>query len=362
MKARLYLHPKLFDIFDPLGSLSDEFVKVFAWISKILEKILLDPRADLTQADSVLQFQEGQDNLALYIAYAMFGLVVIFGIFLLSGKKIVEGLVIWMIVVALVPQWVDIVISMRDSSFDLAEAVSFYEPKGNQSDPFDDFDNPIITIYFAFWALIWGGAFAALITSYELVIVFFMAWFMVALAVSMIGPRARKVASAIWSLGLVATLFGRPAAVFFNDAGQWATDTLPFGATGFGAGVFTIGSWALGILFQGVLLFTLYHVANQVQGRIAAAVKGAVISTIRHTVKVDLKKASGGSLRPMPVTIVPSQGGSFGQTVKQEGTRKAKKLAYDGAAIAVASVATPAAGGAVKAYGDYKTRPPAKTA
>lgn len=295
-------------------------------------------------------------NLAVSLGYSVFVFAVVLSMaFFRKGGRLVKALVVWLIL-SLAPNiWVPLVDELVAFGGTLGHAAQFYTSEVGGNSIFSIMpvvDSPLWSLLGLTGSLIWGGALAFFLWSYTPFIILFKFLGPVALVMTTVGERSRKLANIILSVGLVATFLGRPWAIFFISLGDMAMQTMPGGHTGLGAMFYITTAYALAFASQVTLLFACYHVSKAVGGWVGARVQGFVETRIRGVVKVDsnqVRREQSASIQPVPVKIV-----SENMTMKEQAISAAQDAAKQ-AMRKAAHAATKVAAGVAMAYGQPKT-------
>jgi hypothetical protein len=205
------------------------------------------------------------------------------------------------------------------------------------------------------------------IASYEFLIIVLKFWGPIAYAFGTLGTRAKQFSNMILSFGLVATIVGRPFAIFFLELGQVALQTTPLGKVGFFAMAFVVGSYVAAFVSQIVLFFVCYKGISAIEGFIGARIRGTTETLIRQTIRVDvqnIRKNNRAGLHPVPVPVpVRRQMVQDAKTrAKREGAKAAARKATTVASAAALATGHPAAGAALnKAGGNLFGKKPSDT-
>lgn len=292
---------------------------------------------------------------ALWIAYSLFMLILLIGGVLAKGKAIGHAFIVWIFVTAFAPVWIELINTMSRAGNDLAAAMDFYDPKVSQGLPLD---NPALGVLIFLYNIMWAYILAALIVSFEWIIVAVKFTGMVAYSVSAVGKRSRQIAQMLFAVGIVATLLGRAAAQFNIEIGQIMRDTIPGGNTMVIGGTIFLISHVTAIGWIIMLTIGSYKGIQAIEGRIVALVKGAVVTTIRHTLKVRMDQLRRPQMTPQPVYMVPQKGpnGSPVRDATRRATRSAGRKATGAASKAALAAGHPWLAAGVRAGGGHVFR------
>lgn len=309
---------------DPIKSLSEAFANAQKWAVERIQDIILNPSDDLVRSRVVAELTLMQNNLAFWLSYWVFGLVLLITVLTVrNGRRLGHAFVVWILISAIAPVWADAVWEMRAFGLNAAEVVSFFEAPDIGTFAPPNIGNPIAGMVFFGTNFSLGLVLASTLAFYEFVIVAFQLWALPAVAISSIGPRSKKFSNIVIALGLTAALFGRPAAIFFLEGAMWMIDTLPFGKTAFGAGVYTMGGILAAFLIQLVLIFVMYHAVVFAQSFGSSLVKGTVATTTKQVLRVDVQKyRERFNPTPTPVHIVSS---SVDDVASKEASKQARR-------------------------------------
>lgn len=336
-----FIHPMIFGISfpNPFKMLAQAFQGAYTWQAGVIEKLVIGRDGTVVQGP-LKELYLSNNNLAIYFAYAVFGMALILGVFTAKHRRIGEAFVVWAVVTLFTPQWVPFIDSMRSTSIDFSRAITSFSA-GSVNSGFPMPDNWVVG------TLLFGGTFMAgfflaiFISSFEVMTALMAAWMMPFFALRAIGPRMKKLCNMVWAVGIVGVFLGRPVVCFFIEAGVWMMKTLPFGQTSFGGGVYIFAGYGMAFLAVFGAIAGCYHAVNAIDGRVAALASGTVAAFIRKTVRVDIAKLRNERPRPMPVVIVSNPTTKSDQVKKAAGD--ATKAAAKKAAIAIKHAATAAA-------------------
>lgn len=337
------------DFPNPFEMLSKAFQSAYQWQANVIEKMVTGTSVSVVHTPLKVLY-ESNVNLALYFAYAVFGLSLIIGVFLAKHRRIGEAFVVWAIVVALSPVWVQFVDALTGSSISISKTLtSFSVESVNAKVPMPD--NPVVGFFIFIGAFFMGFTLAAFVVSFDMLAVVMAAWMLPFFALRAIGPRTKKICNLIWAIGIVGVFLGRPTVTFFVEAGVWMMKTLPMGQTSFGGGIYIMTGYAMALLFQFVLIVGCYHAVNAIDGKVAAFAAGTVAAFIRKTVKVDIAKLRKDRPRPLPVVIHNQKKPGMADHAKKAATDEVRKQTAaaikKGALVAAKKAATAAAAAAV---------------
>jgi hypothetical protein len=333
--------------FDPVGSFKDVLVDMADYMLKQFEQVIVHPPR--FSDDGILPSIYGSGNqLTLYIAWIVLLFAVFIGLmFFRKGGRIGMALVNWLLLSSALPVWVTIVNQMSDAGDKGSEAALLIGQNLPENGHFGlpVLDNVGWYILCLLGGIGWGSLLSTFIASYEFLIILLKFWGPIAYAVGTIGTRAKQFSNMILSLGLVATLVGRPFAIFFLELGQVAVKTTPLGKVGFFAMAFVVGSYVAAFASQIVLFFVCYKGVSAIEGFIGARIRGTAETVIRQTIRVDvqnIRKNNTAGLRPVPVPVPVSRGDhtkAAASYAKREGAKAAARKA-----TTVVSAAAMAAG------------------
>lgn len=333
--------------FDPVGSFKDMLVKMSEYMMKQFESVIVHPPR-FSDKGVLPSFYGAGNQLALYIVYSVFLLVVLVGtLFFRKTGRIGKTLVVWLLLTSGVGVWVEIVNQMTafgDSASSGVLLLGQNLPANNRFGlpVLDDVGWYIATLLYG---LGWGSMLSGFIANYEIFIVILKFWGPVAFSISTLGKRAKAFSNGLLALGLVATCVGRPFAIFFLELGQLAVHTTPLGKVGFFAMVFVVGSYIAALISQLVMLAVCYKGISAVEGFLVARLRGTSETLIKQTLKVDvqsIRRSNNGGIRPLPVPVPVSKG----DHVKAAASHAKREAVKAGArkATTVVSAAAMAAG------------------
>lgn len=150
------------------------------------------------------------------------------------------------------------------------------------------FGNPIADAA-AFGGLFsWSMVLLYLFVGYEIINIFLVYFGLLALYAYGVGPRTRRLFSAIVSVLLVTEVLGRPIAIAIIKTGNLIVSSFP-GADVFWTGVVTCVCMAFAVLIQFILPFLLYRSVVKVVGKLNGEVRGLVRSRPIGRQQVDAK-------------------------------------------------------------------------
>ena len=327
----------LWNPLDPLGGLGEAFAEAQKWAMRRIQEIILNPSDELIRSRVVADITLAQNNLALWLSYWLFGLILLWTVLTVkNGHRLGYAFVVWILLSAFAPVWSDIVWELRKFGLNFAETLSWFEAANVDAFNPPALGDPIAAILFGGTNFALGIVLASLLGFYEFVIIAFQLWALPAVAISSIGPRSRKFSNIVIAFGLTATVGGRAAAIFFLEGAMWMIDTAPFGKTAFGASIYTAGGIAAAFLFQFILVFVFYHAVVFAQNHGKALVSGTVAATINKVVQVDMRKLHDHfNPQPMPVHVVSSASdGDEEKRARQEGRRRKAATAAEAGATA----------------------------
>lgn len=330
----------VFNPLDPLGSLLSVLKDAYTFLTNSFEQIIAQP-ARVSNSGMLPVVYSSQLNLAVYLGYMVTVLALVVFVFVFrKGDRVVKAVGVWIFIGAMGALWIPTVDQMTQLGDDTTAALAnIYTPPADATS-----DIPWLPTDLG-WALLGvsnallgGLALSLYLQSYEFLIIAFKAWAPISWVVGTIGPRFQKLSNMILAVGLVATLVGRPFAVFFMEMGQIAVYTFPLGQTALGGMYYTVGSYYIAALSQIVLMIALYKGVSAIEGFITSKVKGGVEAVIKKTVKVDLEQHRKDRAKPRPTPVVVK---------KPELTVKSgsKKILEQGVAAAATAALGAATGG-----------------
>lgn len=338
------------DPFDPIGSIQKLLMQAYDAMLTAFTGIITNAPTHTDWGILPVAYGSGL-NLAAYLAYLVLVVGVVFSLFFFHKIDRVGKAILTIVVIAvLTPAWVTIVNWMVDAGTTLANIANFYDPPDKVSPSYElpTIKNAVGAFTSYTFALIFGGFVAVILAHYEVLIIAFKLIGPIAYSLSSFGKRTKQFCNIVISMGLVATLFGRPFAVLFLEFGQVARYTFPFGRTGFGAAVYTIGSYSLAFWSQVVLFFACYFTVTAVEGKVVGAFKGVTQTFVTKMVPVNVNKIRQNNLMPVPVPMrVQANRGSH----VDRGISRGKEMAK-GAVRTVGRAGTTIAGAAVSATGN----------
>jgi hypothetical protein len=354
--------------FDPVGSLSELVLSALNEMTKLFQSTIAHPPRVSNNASLIDRYAASLQT-GSYLAYMVLVFVITLTLALFrKGDRIIKALIVSLVFGAFAPSFLYIVDLMTSTGDDWSTAASQLF-SGTASVP--AFGNPILDIPAAILALFLGSVVTAYIVSYDLLIIIFKMVFPLAYASSSYGKRAMQFLNVLISLGLVATLFGRPLAVLIMGMGQLAVQTFPGGNVPFIASIYSDISYLLAGLSQLVLTVALYKAVKEIEGRISSAVTGAVKSSITNSPTVNVLKAKtnqrAGVQPVIPVPVPMARGvvrdakAMAAQTARTAASRrvlhKTIQVGSKGVAAAAAALGQPKAALVInKAGGKFAKR------
>ena len=328
------MKPMLAPAWNPLdlpGSIKDLFVGMMNYLTKLFESIIIKP-VRYSDSGTLPAIYGSGNQLALYAAsWVMVIAVALFMLFFRKAERPVRSVIHLLILQALLPVWVDIANQMQDTGDQLSKIAALIGsdlPTGASTGipVLDDVGWYILALL---QLLGWGSWLVTLISGYEPLVVVFKLWFPLAFALSPIGKRTRAISNSILAVGIVATLTGRPWAIFFIGLGKWAVANLPGGTNGFVLMMVTVFSYIAALISQVVMFFVAYSVVSSIEGFIRSKVQGTTEALIKKTLQVDLKKRRERRIgQPVPV-LIPLRT-QLAREQKAEAGRKALNAAARG--------------------------------
>lgn len=331
--------PSFFNPLDPLGGIKDDLLDLYTKMTDLFEQIIINPP---TASGDLSDLYSMAHTTAIWYAQTVLLLVVVLSALTFRKfDRVGKAFLVFVVCVVFIPVFDKLVDEMVAFGNDFAAAMDFYDPPA---------DAPVVpgiagvqsltgSIAGLVVALFWGVTLTALISSYQILIVVFRFWGPLAYSISAFGKRSKAFSNAILSLGIVATMFGRPFAVFFLEMGQVAIYTMPLGRTFFVSYVFTIMSYVAAIISQFVLFAVAYSGVKWVEGTVAALVTGKVVSTIKN--KVDIQQHTNANhARGFRKAAAHEVGREATKEVAKASVKAGTKVAAAGATMAAMKVAS----------------------
>lgn len=201
---------------------------------------------------------------------------------------------------------------LADFELWLSRKAMFHNGDDNQSlIVFPTIDNVLLSALGLGTTGILGFAVALMFFLFMIASVGAIAAFLPVTGLTALGDRPKKFWNILFAVLIVARVFGRPAAIFMLEIGQWAQDSDPLGLGNTSLGIFITTTGSLLMVFAAVkLLYTAaYHTPAFIKGKVSGAskVSGDVKAKLEDGQKVTTEQARAEYNRATPMPVVMAE-------------------------------------------------------